>query len=126
MKFEYLLPKTRSFLFMLANAYESSDGDIEVYHNKIGPAIMEYGLAAEEYASTLVRLHYVSDTQMMIPTESGLQYQRLRRIYLVDRFITPAIVSFFTTMATMAATFIAASVSPWFRELLSAIQSIFR
>lgn len=126
MKFEYLLPKTRRFLFILANAYENSGGDITTYHNKIGPVIMEYGIAADEYAATLVRLHYINDTQLMIPTESGLQYQRLRRIYLIDRFITPAIVSFFTTLSTMAATFIAASISPGFRDLLSAIQSIFQ
>ena len=126
MKFEYLLPKTRSFLFALANAYESSGGDVWAYHEKIYPILKQYGNAADEYADTLARLHYLNDASLLIPTEAGLHYQKLRRIYLADRFVRPAIVSFITTIATMAATYIAANVSPWFRGLLEAIQSIFQ
>lgn len=126
MKYEYLLPKTREFLFALANAYESSGGDIYAYHEKISPILDQYGFAADEYGDTLARLHYLSDARFLVPTEAGLNYQKLRRLYLVDRFIRPAIVSFITTIATMAATYTAANVSPWFRGLLKAIQSIFQ
>lgn len=103
MKFDYLLPNTRDFLFALANAYEKSNGDITVYHQLAVPVFAQYGFRTEEYINTLVRLHYVNDTRNAIPTESGLHYQRLRRIYLTDRYITPAIVSFLTTIATLAA-----------------------
>lgn len=103
MKFDYLLPNTRDFLFALANAYEKSHGDIPVYRQLVAPVFLQYGFRAEEYINTLVRLHYVNDARNAIPTEAGLHYQRLRRLYLTDRYITPAVVSFLTTIATLAA-----------------------
>lgn len=126
MRFEYLLPQTRNFLFDLANAYESSGGYIPAYHKSLRPILDRYGIAADEYISTLVQLRYVNDARHLIPTEAGLNYQKLRRLYLIDRYIRPAVVSALTTLSTMMVTYIAANVSPAFRGLLVAIQSIFQ
>ena len=98
----------------------------------MAPAIiLKFQLWAEKWLSSsdclaLCGQYIQNDASLLIPTEAGLHYQKLRRIYLADRFVRPAIVSFITTIATMAATYIAANVSPWFKALLEAIQSIFQ